>query len=53
MVIRRSGFVMNVCVIVNKDVREDVKVTLEIDRVRIAVLILPRVSLKTEQVRGR
>lgn len=49
----RSGFVMNVWLAVNKDVREDVKVTLEIDRVRIAVLILPRMHLRTEQVRDR
>lgn len=51
--IRRSGFVMSVWVTVNKDVREDGKVTLEIDRVRIPVLILPRMRLRTEQVRDR
>lgn len=44
---------MNVWVTVNKDVREHVKVTSEIDRVGIAVLILPRVHLRTEQVRDR
>ena len=33
--------------------REDIKVTLEIDRVKIAVLILPRVCLRTEQWRHR
>lgn len=53
IVIRRSGFVMNVWVTVNKDVRKDVKVTLEINRVRIAILILPRMCLRTEQVRDR